>query len=393
MNLSRVQAGLIAFGLGVTLATPGVASPLVNPLETTQPDPLLPRPPIARPLSPLEIGDLRRSLDVLQQQGETALQGGDTAAAFEIWTRELRLRRYLGVQEEVAALNRVGAIAWRENQFVLVRAITQRLQQIEAQAQRQSPIDTALLQTIAAGYQAVRAYDPAVALQTQHLTRARQTGDRPAEKTALLALAQLHLAWFNYAEAAAVYRDLLAIARNERDLIAEAEALQQLAYLYQRGNERERAIVAQQQLIDLYQRQQQPLLILPLKLAIGDNHRALNRPREAALQYQEAFVLARTTQQYGFAADALQRLATLYESLNRPADALVVYRLLLDVHQQTYDQLGVMNTFAQIGRIQRAEGNRGEAAIAFEQALKLSQQLNYPQRTDYFTTQLQELRQ
>ena len=82
-----------------------------NPLEITTPDPLLPYSVEERPLTPLERLRLTAALEQLNQQAAAKLAAGDRLGAFEIWNRELRLRRALGYLEEVKALSRVGAIA------------------------------------------------------------------------------------------------------------------------------------------------------------------------------------------------------------------------------------------------------------------------------------------
>jgi hypothetical protein len=52
------------------------------------------------------------------------LQAGNAEGAFEIWYRELRLRRALGYLEEVRALGRVGEIAWQRTQKFDAQVIT-----------------------------------------------------------------------------------------------------------------------------------------------------------------------------------------------------------------------------------------------------------------------------
>src|SRR6476646_9135759 len=84
-----------------------------NPLELKTPDPLLPQ--TGRPLTTQEQQTLRTALDELNTQATSQFQAGQPEAAFEIWYRELRLRRALGPLEEVAALSRVGTTAWEEN--------------------------------------------------------------------------------------------------------------------------------------------------------------------------------------------------------------------------------------------------------------------------------------
>ncbi len=370
---------------------------LPSPLELTgEPDPLLPQLIVDRPYSPLEILALRQALDDLQRQGDALYQAKQTNAAFEIWYRELRLRRILGFNEEVAALSRVGSIAWQENRGEDVRFITERLQAIELELQLEvlQPVDFDLLFSIAQAYQAMRVYTPAVALYTQILAQARSQQDVVIEQIVLTALADLHVAWFNFADAAIAYEDLLKLARAANDPVAELNYLQQLAYVYQKGDQPAQAIAMQQQLLERYQ--VDPLLLsrIPsLKIDLGDNYRAIERPAIAVASYQDAFTLAQTQQQYGFASESLYHLADLYTDLDRPLDALTIYQLLLSVNQQSYDVLGNMNVYDQIGQIYRAQGEKELAIAAFQQALQLAQQLSYNAKTTYFAEQIQQVNQ
>jgi tetratricopeptide (TPR) repeat protein len=358
-----------------------------NPLEIDESDPLFPQLIIDRPLSPQERRVLGTALDELRVQAERELAAGNSAEAFEIWNRELRLRRVLGVEEEVDSLSRVGEIAWRESQTTETRLITERLQQIEQEVQAETPPDFDLLLRIAQAYQQMRAIDPAVTLYNQILTQARQQGDAATEQDTLTALGELHLAWFDYTSAAVAYQELLTLARARGDRPREVEYLQQLAYIYQENNQPQEAIAAQQELVSVYESRQEYTLIPPLKIAIADSFRALNRPDRAATNYQEAFAVSRSGQQYAYASEALQKLADLYRSLDRPDDALVVYQLLIDVEQQSYNTYGIMQAYDQIGQLQLERGNTNQAIAAFRRGLELARQLSY--RESYFTQQIE----
>lgn len=373
--------------------------PALDPLEP-QPDPLLPEMVVNRPLSPQEKDVLRAALDELQRQAEAKLQAGDLPGALELWNRELRLRRYLSPQEEVASLRRVGEVSWQESQATELRFITLRLEQIEQEAiapsesepvGQQPEIDYDLLLEIAQAYQAVRARNQAVALYGKLLERAKQQQNTAQQQQILTALADLHLGWFDFPNAALTYEELLTLSRSTGDTATEIEALNKLAYIYQENNQPTEAIAVQQQLVETYQKQQNFVPIPALKLAMGDSYALINRPDLAATSYQEAFATARSVQQYAYAADALQRLATLYQSINRPADALVVYQLLLDVNRQSYNAFGMMNTYDQLGQLYKAQGDNSQALVAFRQGLQLAEQLKY--KVDYFNSQIQQIGQ
>jgi tetratricopeptide (TPR) repeat protein len=388
--LMHVSAGLM---LSCTVGlTPAIADEVPafppNPLEMTEPDPLLPQLAVDRPLSPQERRELTTATNEIQRQAERKFQGGDIVGAIELWNRELRLRRFLGIQEEVPALGRVGEVAWQESQTTEVRLITERLQQIELEVQAQTPTNYDLLLTIAQSYEKMRSFDSAIALYNQILAQARQRQDYALEETTLASLAQLNLAWFNYGEAAAAYLQLIELTP---DPDKRLEYMNQLAYAYQQDNQLEQAIAVQQQLVRIYDSAQDYMQIPPLKLIIGDNYQALNRPDRAAPSYQEAYAVSRSTQQYGYAGDALNRLAMLYRSIDRPNDALVVYQLVIDVAQQSYDNMGIMEAYDHIGQVHREMGNNGQAIASFRRGLQIAQQLNY--KVGYFNTQIQQLSQ
>ena len=360
-----------------------------SPLEITEPDPLVPEMVVNRPLSSQEQAVLASALDQLQAQGLDRLQAGDIAGAFQLWNRELRLRRYLGTEQEVDSLSRVGEVAWRNSETTEVRIITQRLQEIEKTEQVKQPINYDLLLKIAQAYQSMRARTPAVALYDQLLIQAQQ--DKARQQQILTGLAQLHLAYFDYVNAASAYEQLLTLVREKGDRASEEATLKQLSYVYQQNSQAQQAVAIQQQLVDLYKKQNSFIPIPVLKLEMGDSYIAMKRPDLAASSYQESFATARSTQQYAYAGDALSRLATLYQSLNRPTDALVVYQLLIDVQQQSYDTLGRLDTYDKMGKLYAAQGNNGQAIAAFRQALQLAQQLNY--KVNYFTAEIQQVGQ
>lgn len=362
---------------------------ILDPLDPAQPDPLLPEMVVDRPLNPQEKNVLRAALDELQAQAQARLEAGDLPGAWQIWTREIRLRRLLGPQEEVASLQRVGEVAWRENQTIELRLIAQRLGQIEQEVLAQPEVDYDLLLAIAQAYQTVRARDQAVALYNLLFERAKQQQNLAQQRQILVALADLHLGWFDYTNAAIVYEELLTLSRSTQDRALEIEALTQLAYIYQENNQPDLAVAVQQQLVAAYQAQQNFQPIPALKIAMGNSYLQIGRPDLAATQYQEAFATARSTQQYAYASDALQQLAKLYRSLDRPEDALIVYQLLLDIERQSYNTFGMMNTYDQIGQLYQAQGNAGQALIAYQRGLQLAQQLKY--RVDYFSAQIEQL--
>lgn len=391
--------------LGCTLtATIGLMHPVLaqeeeeadefppNPLELTEPDPLLPQPVVDRPFSPLELYYLRQALNRLNLQAQAQLAAGNKQQAFEIWYRELRLRRVLGYQEEVPALGRVGEYAWSEEENQAVQLITDRLEEIEADLQQQQPVNFTLLLSIADSYRTLRNYSSAVRVYNQVLEQARATGDTAVEESTLMALADLHLGWFYFAEAAQAYEELLQRARQRGDQVREEDILNQLAYAYQRGEQYEQAVSVLQQLVEWY-RETEPLKLPELQIALGNSYRRLQQLVPAANSYQSAYASALAQQQYGYASDALKQLAAMYEELDRPNDALVVYQLLQSVQLESYDRLGIMEVFSEMGRIYQEQGQTGRAIANYQQALRMAEQMSYPGRVRYFNEQLTALTQ
>lgn len=357
-----------------------------NPLEVDETDPLLPSMVIERPLNDQERTVLNTALNELSQQAQAQYEAGDILGAFDIWFRELRLRRALGVREEVAALSRVGEVAWNESQTTEVRLIRQRLLEIEQEVQAQQPLDYDLLLAIAEAYQKIRAREFAVALYDQILVQSRLDGDQVTEEKALRALGDLHLAWFDYPQAAAAYQDLLAFVRAQGNKLAEIDVLRQLAYVYDEGNEPTDAIATRQELVTIFEGRQEFIELPALKLAIANDYRELSQFDLAVINYQETVAIARSVQYYGYQREALVNLADLYMELERPQDALVVYQLVLDVGQQSYDYYGRMDAYDQIAQIHQSRGATNQALAAYRQGLQLARQLNF--RVDYFTEQI-----
>ena len=358
----------------------------VNPLEITTPDPLLPQS--SQPLSPQESQALTVALDSLDAEAAAKLKAGDKVGGFEIWNRELRLRRALGPLAEVEALGRVGAIAWSQNQKTEVRIITERLRAIQLQTSKSQQVDFQLLQALALAYQQVRSLQPAIDLYQQILTVQRQQQPAAVETT-LQTLAELNLSWFDYPSAAANYEELLRLARAEGDRVSEATYLQQLAYIYDQAKQPQQAVKVKQQLLELDQKDftQVPAL----QMAIASDYEVLGQSEQAFQNYQAAYKSAWALQQYYRAGDALRKLIELYRSRRQISAALEASQILLDTDQLADNAYGMMNTYDQIGQIQTEAGNYSEALAAFQKGLEIAKQLQYQEK--YFAQQIEQVNQ
>ena len=360
-----------------------------NPLEITQPDPLLPLP--GQPLTPKWRLKLSSSLDQLNQQATTRLAAGDSVNAFAIWNRELRLRRSLGFQEEVEALGRVGAIAWSENQRQQLQIITQRLLEIQQQTQIQ-PVDLKLLNTLGYAFQQVRQPNSAIATYEQILATTRRSKDTLATQATLRTLAELNLSWFDYPKATAAYQELLNYATSQGDRQSTITYLQQLDYIYEKAKQYQQAVAVKQKLFALYQNDPQLSLSLPtLRGAIARNYQALGQSQAAFDNYQQAYTSAWSLQQYASSADALRQMISLYRSLGQIDAALQTSQILLQAEQRAANLYGMMTAYDQIGQLYLSLANFTEALSAFQNGLQLANQLKYQET--YFSQQIQQINQ
>jgi tetratricopeptide (TPR) repeat protein len=389
-----------------------------NPLEIKAPDPLLPQTLNQRPLSEAERKQLAIALDGLNSQAAEKLKRRDRVGAFDLWYRELRLRRSLGVLEEVKALGRVGEIAWKENLAPNVRWITKRLDAIltenqlpaattdpasDPASQIASPLSStptalsasdrasriAILEALGLAYQQIRLPQTATSIYQQILADAKQRRDERKIDATLITLGQLYLNWLNYPNAASTYRELANRAKARNDRPNEIIYLTQLAYVHEQAKQPEQAIAAQQQLVALYEKVPNPKLIPALKIRIGDNYQLLARPDQAEQNYQSAYQLAQSILQLAYASEALQKLGALYRANDRLDAALKVFAYLVSLEQQSYNLYGMMNAYDQIGQIQLARKQNQQALTAFQKGLGLAKQLKY--RQDYFTAQIQKI--
>ena len=390
---------------------------LSDPLTTAPRDPLLPEPEVERPLSPLELSALSDELAQLNQSAQALLAAGETQRAFELWRRELRLRRVLGPVEEFAAIQRVADLAWRNQRPVDIQLLTLRMREIwetvqaalglepEVEQFAQQPADEsaparllasgsnasdiAVLGAIAQTFRTLRDMDSSVEVYSQLIELSERQGIDSTEKRR--SLAELHLNWFQFAQAADVYLALLQTARANNNQAQEMRYLEQLVYSYQQADSFENAIRAQTDLIAIYQARDEAEKLPELLLAIAKNYRTLNRLSNAIEYYRSAYSAAQRFEQFSFSAQVLRDLGALYQSIALTDEALGAYNLLIPVEQQAYNSYGVMNAYGNIGILQRQKGDLLEALKAFERALVIANQLNLQE--DYFIEQIESVTQ
>ena len=362
-----------------------------SPLEITVPDPLLPKSANQQSLSSEEKRSLEAALDKLNLEATVKLQAGDTEGAFATWNRELRLRRYLGTLAEIEALQRVGGIAYTKNNRQQIRYITDRLQAIQKQVQQEQTPDLQVLQALGEAYRQVRSPNLAVEAYNQVLIIVRGSSDVAAEVDTLKTIANIHLDWFDYPAAATTYEQLINLVNNNSDI---EESLKDLAYIYDRTKQPLKAIDARKKLSLVYRQRNEIAQLSALKLAIGSDYEALAKENpsfvdEAFKNYQEAYTMAWDFQQYVSAAEALQKLVSLYVAENQTEDALQTSQILLQAEERAANFYGMMNAYEQIGKIHLQRQENQLALAAFQKGLELAQQLGSD--TDELKQQIQKI--
>ncbi|WP_088241716.1 tetratricopeptide repeat protein [Calothrix rhizosoleniae] len=365
-----------------------------NPLEITTPDPLLPRSPDKQPLNVLEKRRLEAALDKLNQEAAVKLRAGDKVGAFDIWNRELRLRRHLGTLVEITALSRVGAIAYNENNRQQVIYITQRLQKIQQPIKSQTQPDLEILQALGQAYQQVRSPEFALTAYEQILVTVRRRKDTAKEVETLTTIGELHLSWFDYPKAAATYEELLVLANSDNNINSQIIYLQKLASIYTQAKEFSKSIQAKNQLVEIYRQNNNLALIPGLKLAIASEYESLTKEnpdliQEAFKNYQESYTTAWQLEQYARAGDALRKLIALYRAAGQIEDALQTSQTLIQTEQLAANFYGLMNAYDQIGQIYVERKEYAKALNAFQQGLKFAQQLKHDE--NYFNQQIKKI--
>ncbi|MEG3925116.1 tetratricopeptide repeat protein [Microcoleus sp. T3_D1] len=382
-----------------------------NPLEITTPDPLS---PASESLSSTQRDELTAALEELNLEAATKLQAGDGAGAFEIWFRELRLRRYLGPAAEIAALSRVGSVAWSNGKNLELQLITKRLQAIQKEVKSQVPLNTELLPAFAAAFQQVRAKGPTVEVYQEILENARQNQDILAEGQILKAIGLIHINWLSYDKAASVYEELATLIQENRALFAansavqnsavvagngappqpvtpptEVDTLRQLAYVYQQSKQPLKAIAAREKLSSVYLNLQNPSAIPPLKIAIASDYQTIGQINLAAQYYQEAYNLAVPIQQYAQASEALDKLALLYRSQKQWEPTLRIYQMQLLLEERAYNFYGLMNTYDNIGQVYQEMKAYDKALESYQKGLEVAKRLGH--RQEYFAKKIQKV--
>ncbi len=380
-----------------------------NPLFSTEPDSLVPSPPPdGQVLSQSQQEQLEPALIQLNAEATALLAAGNIPGAFELWNRELRIRRYFGLFNEISALQRVGLIAWNNSQRLYLKFITQRLDQILQQVEKEDNNNPELIQALGLAFRNVRAKEQALKVYQKIYDQASQREDILSEEQALNEIAQISMNWLDYSKAAETYEQLLELQQEIRRIRGDVpppepqpptpenpnptppptqvRSLQQLSFIYGQMGEPLKAIAAKEKLAGYYASQQNLFPIPEIKLGIGSEYEKLGQFEQAGLTYQEAYSIATSIQQFDNASWALERLGKLYRSQNQIQTALEIYQAQVVLNQQSYNFYGMMNAYDIIGDIYLEQKAYQQAIAAFQQGLALAQQLKY--REDYFVKKI-----
>ncbi|WOD38578.1 hypothetical protein [Nodosilinea sp. E11] len=361
---------------------------LADPLQDAPLDPLLPRPSVTRPLSPLERLALEQELDQLALEASALDQAGSVEAARLVWRREIRLRRLLGIDQELSAIDRVGQVLRDRTATQDLQLYSVRLDEIRAGLAL--PGDRDRLEAMAVTYVVLGNVEAAADIRRALADAALVAGNGAEHRQQLEILAELQSDWFKFAEAAQVYGELVELAQTDLVRDAEQRYLERQAYNLEQLQDFEGAIALQQRQLALFQADESRWpQIAPLQHQLAHNYRTVGDLDTASRQYQAAYINAIDQEQFQVAATTINDLAELYKTLGRWADVTYLYEQLLLVEQQAHSAYGMMATYDELGQVHEQLGSVPSALAAYREGLVLARVLGT--RQAYFEAQIARL--
>jgi len=363
---------------------------LADPLEDDPRDPLLPTPSVDRPLSPLELLALEADLDQRLQAAEALLAANQDDEAIALWLREVRLRRLLGVDAELAAMQRLAPHLRDRNATEPLQILSLRLDLVQAALAEADTLTQAQQLVLADTYRQLGNSPAAIALHRDLAEQAQIAGNLSEYQTQLGNVAELEARQFAFEPAATAYGDLVDLAQAAGNQGDEIRYLKAQIHNLEQGQIREAALAAQQRLLTIYtgDESQWPL-IPPLQHHMAQNYGALGDLDTASRSYQAAYINAIDQDQFNVAAEAIRELADLYKTLERWADVRYLYEQLILVEQQAFNAYGLMDAFDQLGQVYEIIDDPEAALEAYREGLILARHLNH--RQAYFETQIDRL--
>ncbi len=362
---------------------PSLLEPIIN-------DPLLPKLNANRPLTPLQKEKLKSSLDELNLQAETLWKSNDQKAAFTIWNREIKLRRFLGLSEEILALSRVGKFAGESNNKFEIKLIKERLQSIY-NSQAKSELNLEFLQSLATAYQNLQLPLETLSMYQQIFKLYEEENNLVKQEETLKIIGDLQIGLLDYEQAALSYEKLLIYAYNRGDNITHLSYLQQLNYLYEQSANTDNSLQVKLRLLNNYeqQKEQDSKKILELQRAIAAHYNSLKQPEQAIKYYQDAYKLAMSLEQLSNASEILQNMAEIYIEYDNLDYALQLYQIRVQIDQKYNNYYEVMNSYDKIGNIYRQLKKYELAVESWQKGLEMAKELKYNE--DYFLEQIKQV--
>ncbi len=359
----------------------------VNPLKVNVQDNLLPNN--NQNLTEAQKEELRLSLAKLNDDAKTQLELGNDNEAFNIFYRQLRLTRFLGIREEVEAITEVAQIAWDKSRVDDISFLTERLSLLESENTQNNVLNSRLLDIFFKGYQALGNIDKSINIQQQIVINSRSSRFQEPLIDHLETLGNLYFSKFDYFSAKPIYEELLTISEDSKSYVRQTIYLQRLSQINGRLLNLENALEYKKQLVNTHVQNERFRAIPLVQIAIANDYKSIDNPTESGNYYQEAFNLAWSLGQYAIAGDALKGLGKLYQDYGELNSALQIYQELIKVEEQSYNFYGLMETYEQIGTIYQLQNNSQEARRSFVKALQIAQQLQY--RENDFIQKIEQL--
>ncbi len=354
-------------------------------LESNISDPLLP-PMLDGKLTPFRERLLGESCQRLDQQAQDLLKKGQPDKAFELWYREINLRHYLGLKEEIESLGRIGKIAWDNNRTVDIKIITKKLKSIQTNLETKKQINLETLDLLFNAFENLHSLDDLLLIQQRKLDLIEKNS--LLEEAALESTAKIYLDKFDYPDAAKIYEILLKKVQSRSDSVKEAEYLTKLSEIYDQDSQPNSSIVNKERLVNIYSQSGQTNLLVSLLISLGNDYKSLKDYPKANENYQKAFNLAWSLKYLGFSEEALTDIADLYVQTKQFYYALSAYRSLIVVQRKSYNYYGLMQTYNKMGDIYFDNQNYNSALDCFKNSLKFARSLKY--QTDEYAKKIQK---
>ncbi|EKV02786.1 hypothetical protein Lepto7375DRAFT_5048 [Leptolyngbya sp. PCC 7375] len=358
---------------------------LSDPLEEEPRDPLLPTAVVDRPLSPLELYALELELFQLDAEARALLLAEQPDEAFELWMREVQLRRVFGLEAELEALSRIGQQAWNSQRSQEVRLMSVRLERIWEAEKESATLER--VETIAMIAQTLRMRDTSTEIYQQLIDMT--AADTLTQQGWVVVLAAHYLQWFDFDNAAQLYTQLIDRADIQGNTLEHTQYLKDLIYSYQQAKEYAQALPVQTELLRLYRTTAQNDREPPLEIDMARNFRAIGGYPQALQYYNLAYVTAQSLQLYGHVSTVLKDLGDLYAEQGLTNEALTMYNLLVRAEQQAYNQHGILEAYDRLGQLYLSIDDRDNALVAFRAGLAFSESLQY--REAYFRGEVAKL--